>query len=250
MPGNLAQIPLSVVASWPTPNYEHPPEQRTWLVPVAIVIHVLVTFMVVIRLGLRLAKKSGPPGIDDALIIPAYIFSTMFTVLTVIGVLYYGFDRHNWDVYPSDFEPSALIGWLAEIAFLLSTGSTKVSVLLFYRRLADGTMAKHWKAAVIAVIAFIILYGVSSVLILIFMCDPVSAYWRAFDIEHPISYHCLTIPACNLVVGIFSVLTDLFAVILPIAMLRNFDVSPSLPHAHPSLLTLALPRSPENNASP
>lgn len=69
----------------------------------------------------------------------------MFTVLIILGTEKYGMDRHIWDVFPTNFEYIALVGWLAEISFIVSTGCTKVSVLLFFRRLTEGSITKVWK---------------------------------------------------------------------------------------------------------
>lgn len=61
-------------------------------------------------------------------------------------------DRHIWDVLPVHFVNIAFVGWLAQMLFLISTCSTKVSVLLFYRRLTQGTYSKSWKVCQQAVL--------------------------------------------------------------------------------------------------
>lgn len=69
----------------------------------------------------------------------------MFAALVIIGAERYGLDRHIWDVPPSEFENVALVGWLAEIAFVVSTCCTKISALLFFRRLTQGSINRAWK---------------------------------------------------------------------------------------------------------
>lgn len=59
----------------------------------------------------------------------------MFTALIIIGTEHYNADRHTWDILPTKFVSIAFVGWLAQLSFLISTRSTKVSVLLFYLRL-------------------------------------------------------------------------------------------------------------------
>lgn len=81
----------------------------------------------------------------QVLLAPAYLAATMFTTLIIIGTEQYNMDRHIWDVLPTKFVSIAFVGWLAQLAFLISTCSTKVSVLLFYRRLTKGTYNKKWK---------------------------------------------------------------------------------------------------------
>lgn len=70
-------------------------------------------------------------------------------------------DRHIWDVFPTKFEYIALVGWLAEISFIVSTGCTKVSVLLFFRRLTEGSIAKVWKVRSIDHQAFTVEVGLT-----------------------------------------------------------------------------------------
>lgn len=82
-----------------------------------------------------------------ALLIPSFLGATTFTVLIILGTEKYGMDRHIWDVKATTFENTALIGWAAELAFIVSTCCTKVSVLLFFRRLTQGTFNRIWKVA-------------------------------------------------------------------------------------------------------
>ena len=123
------------------------------------------------------------------------------------------------------FSDAALIAWLSEIAFLISTCATKVSVLLFYRRLTDGTYGRRWKIATIAAIVFTCLYCVAFILSLCFTCWPTEAYWMAFSFTYTKDYSCKDTRAANPASGVLSVVSDIYSVILPMAMLRHFDIS-------------------------
>ncbi|KAK4508404.1 hypothetical protein PRZ48_002142 [Zasmidium cellare] len=226
MPGNLQSIPPSVIASWPTPNYNDP-ARRPWMPAYAGILQGIMTLMLATRLVLRAQLKAGPLGLDDALLIPSFLGATTFTVLIILGTEKYGMDRHIWDVRASTFENTALIGWAAEIAFITSTCCTKVSVLLFFRRLTQGTFNKIWKYATLAAIAFTISYGVAFILILIFNCTPTAAYWKsyspAWSTTH--TYHCTDTQILNPIQGALSVITDFYSVILPMGMLRTLSTT-------------------------
>ena len=84
-------------------------------------------------------------NIGKALLLPSFLGATAFTTLIILGTEKYGMNRHIWDVHSSTFEYTALIGWAAELAFITSTCCTKVSVLLFFRRLTEGTFNRIWK---------------------------------------------------------------------------------------------------------
>ena len=147
----------------------------------------------------------------------------MFTAVMILFCVRYKSDRHIWDVPITDFEGSALMSWLAEFSYLLSTCSTKVSVLLFYRRLVKGTFSKRWKWATIAAIAFTVCYGLTFILLLIFNCRPTEAYWKSLSLTWKKNYTCADTRLGNPVSGAMSVLSDFYSVILPMAMLRHFE---------------------------
>lgn len=159
----------------------------------------------------------------QALLIPAFLGSTMFTSLIIISCLHYGTDRHIWDVPLTKFESTALMAWLSELAFLVSTCSTKVSVLLFFRRLTAGTYSKRWRWATIAAIVFTICYFFAFLFALIFNCRPTEAYWKAFSFDYTEKYHCTNTKFLNPVSGALSVFSDFYSVILPVGMLRHFE---------------------------
>lgn len=64
MPGNIHTIPLTVIASWPTPNYIDP-ERRPWMPEFAGILTAVSSLMVVTRLWLRTRKQAGALGLDD-----------------------------------------------------------------------------------------------------------------------------------------------------------------------------------------
>ena len=124
MPGNLPIIPASVLATWPAPNYKA--TGRTWIVPYAIVLEVITTVMVGTRLWLRAMNHAGPLGLDDLLLVLAYLAATIFVALEILSNEKYGINRHFWDVPFSLFEYAAMCAWITELAFLVSTCCTKV----------------------------------------------------------------------------------------------------------------------------
>ncbi|KAF2769944.1 hypothetical protein EJ03DRAFT_361580, partial [Teratosphaeria nubilosa] len=100
---------------------------------------------------------------------------------------------------------------------------SQVSVLLFYRRLTQGTISKRWKYAIIGAIAFTVLYGIAFVLSLVFTCKPTASYWEAFSGKYTKDYTCANTTALNPLSGALSMFSDLYAVLLPMSMLRHFD---------------------------
>lgn len=180
---------MSVIASWPQPNYVDP-VTRSWMPAYAITWQVAAALLVGVRFWLRLTRRAGGLGLDDAFLLPALLFAVMFTVLACVATSSFGADRHTWDTPLDEFEYLALSAWLSEIAFLLTTSATKISVLLFYRRLTVGTYSKRWKWAIWAALVFTALYCFGFIFALGFNCRPVQAYWEAFNPSYTEDYTC------------------------------------------------------------
>ena len=162
---------------------------------------------------------------DQLLLIPAFLGAVMWTTLVVLCCVRYGTDRHTWDVPLDEFENSALYGaFLAEIAFLISTCCTKVSILLFYRRLTEGTYNKKWKWATIAAIVFTVVFCIGFGLVLCLQCRPTEAYWRSLTFTYTDNYKCADTKILNPISGALSVVSDFYSVLLPMAMTRHFDI--------------------------
>lgn len=102
MPGNFWLPDVSIVYTWPTPNYVDPIE-RKWLGGYSIAWLVVSSLMVFGRFYLRLRKQAGTFGFDDTLIAIAWVFATFMSVVAVIGSNNY-LGRHMWDI-PFDKYP-------------------------------------------------------------------------------------------------------------------------------------------------
>ncbi|KAK0887819.1 hypothetical protein LTR02_016883 [Friedmanniomyces endolithicus] len=220
MPGNLQDIPASVILTWPPPNYEHPNPQRTWIGPWVGVLQSVMTLMVGTRLWLRATQKAGKLGLDDVLLVPAFLSATMFSVVVIMSNRDYGTDRHIWLSGPSN-----MLHDCADTHLGTYRPSAKISVLLFYRRLVQGTFSKRWRMATISAIVFTACYCVAIVLALIFNCNPTNAYWKAYSLSYTKSYTCANTKSLNPLAGTLSVFSDLYTVVLPMGMLRHFEAS-------------------------
>jgi len=181
------------------------------------------TLLITSRLYLRVKKQAGAFGLDDLLVGIGWLFSVGFTIAACIGTQQYGLDRHIWDVNLELAWKASLIGWICELLWFVSICATKCSVLLFYRRLVYDT--GDWKYAIWTALALTAGYFVAMLLALLLACRPLEAYWLAYDLDYAKSYTCVNSNASGLVVGIGSVISDLYAVILPFVILRSYSLN-------------------------
>ena len=236
MPGNFNEISLEAFSSWPPPNYVDP-ERRTWLPAYTITFLAVSTLLLAGRLWLRARGQAGPLGLDDLFIFLGWAGSVLFSACAVIAAEVHGLDRHTWDVPPTHFDDAAFYGWLAQIAFISSTTATKISVLLFYRRMVhvsssspSSSADRHdrsrcWRLAIRLAIAFLVLFAISILTTYACICTPLSAYWRSYNFSYDTPFTCIDGNIISPLVGAVSVFTDIYTVALPFLMLRHYRLN-------------------------
>ena len=115
--------------------------------------------------------------------------------------------------------------WIAQLFFVISTCSIKVSILLFNRRLATGTHSRFFASVVWAVVGIITAYAITFIILLIAQCQPVNSYWLRFSPTYKAPYHCSSKEAISLPVSAYlSVTTDFLALLLPFWLVWNIKI--------------------------
>jgi hypothetical protein len=107
--------------------------------------------------------------------------------------------------------------WLGEFSFLVCGGCTKVSILLFYRRLVNGTYSARYKWLIWFAIAFTVAYSFTFCVVLLANCTPTKAYWMAFDFKYALTqdYQCMDTSVINAMAGVCAAISDVYSVALP-----------------------------------
>ena len=115
------------------------------------------------------------------------------------------------------------MSWILQVLMLISSGATKASVLLFYRRLVVNSLARRWKLAIYFALIFHALYLLGMILSYTLICHPIEAYWMAYDPTYEAEYTCAPgTMAFVPTLGVLSVVSDLYAVALPFFILRHY----------------------------
>jgi len=135
--------------------------------------------------------------------------------LTLSAATKYGWNLHIWDIPVSNLVPSRETAWAAQFCFLIGTSCTKISILLFYRRLTSGTLQKTFLYVIYAIIAFIIAYAISFGLVLLVGCHPLDAYWYSVLPTYTEEHYCYDEGTAVPAAAITSVITDFVVVSLP-----------------------------------
>jgi hypothetical protein len=119
-------------------------------------------------------------------------------------------------------------GWIISVLFLTSTSFTKVSILLFYRRLVQHTFSTRLKVAIWAAIGFVIIYTIVFNVFLLTECFPLDALWNQLNPNYTKKYHCMSTNAQILqgrISGGFMVFTDFYSVTLPAILIFRLSMT-------------------------
>ena len=166
-------------------------------------------------------------GLDDALIVIALIFGIALSALVMIGNHHWWSGHHIWDIPITKFAGHRLNIWNAEWCYVIATSATKISVLLFYRRISIK-FSRGFIIATWAGIIFNIFYMIAFCMVLLLLCSPINAYWNSFNpiwvLMHP-GQHCgkenIELPLS----GVFSVIGDFYSALLPILIIVNLNLT-------------------------
>jgi hypothetical protein len=92
----LSLPPASVLSTWPPPNYVNPIKRGPVIYIIPAICLGLSTTVVFTRLYARLFIRRWF-GLDDLLIILAWLSTIGVTAVVFIGDVHFGWDRHIWD---------------------------------------------------------------------------------------------------------------------------------------------------------
>ena len=120
------------------------------------------------------------------------------------------------------------VSWLIQAFFLISIGFTKLSVLLFYRRVVSVTYSYKFIWALWIAMAFVVCNTVIFFALMCTTCKPLDAFWRMYEPNYTVDYTCT--PASkqkygSLVSGALSVFTDWYSVMLPATLLFRMKIN-------------------------
>ncbi|KAI1854904.1 hypothetical protein JX265_002543 [Neoarthrinium moseri] len=215
----MSSTPSSISANWPAPNYVNPETRGPAGKIVGITLVSIATVIIVLRLYTRHFISKGF-GLDDILIVLSYVPATAFAILGVYGETNLQWNRHMWDVDPRLFVPSLQFSLAELILFDLSTTTTKLSMLAMIYRLTSSANNRAMNITVQVLAAIVAVNGFTFILVVIFQCRPISAYWTITGAPRK----CINEAAHLLFAGIVNTLEDFILVFLPMRTVLNLDL--------------------------
>ncbi|KIW00259.1 uncharacterized protein PV09_08149 [Verruconis gallopava] len=219
--------PLSVILSWPPSNYVDPVTHGHGVIVMEGVLLGLCYFIVALRVYTRLFQAKNF-GLDDVLIMFNLIPLTGLAVCLILAFARYGWDRHIWDIPPQKMVAARKVALSIEITYLISTCTTKISILLFYRRLG-GSVSRRFRYCIYFAIGFVIVNGLVFFVDSFVQCRPLSAFWNQGNIywvaANQGDWHCGDEAATVVCASVISMLQDFIACLLPMALFRKLKIA-------------------------
>lgn len=188
--------PLSVILTWPAPNYDDPPTRGNALLIVNIIFLVLVLVVVALRFYCRSVGVALRFGWDDAMIAIATVrlptgddaispsplgtpsrnadFEQALTIsMTAVVILAderFGWDRHIYDVPTDRITYTNIVAFVAKLLYTLTATFIRLSLCCFFYRLVKDSGIKWFKWVVHGTAAFSIALCVAFVFLIVFLC--------------------------------------------------------------------------------
>ncbi|RMY17747.1 hypothetical protein D0867_05821 [Hortaea werneckii] len=212
--------PLSVITTWPVPNYTHPQTHGRALLITNLLLITLVLLAVLGRLYARLIIKRWY-GADDSMIVLACLATIGMNTVVILANERYGWNRHIYDIPPRMIASAGKIAFVAKLAFVFAATFTRLSLIAFYYRLVKDSGLRWFKGVLHASLAWTVAVWVCFVCQTIWLCRPVEAYWQYPP--NPDAY-CLDEGKVMLGGGVINCVSDLLTTVLPIPIVMRLQM--------------------------
>ena len=97
-------------------------------------------------------------------------------------------------------------------------------MLIFLRRLMARTNKKMTRRAIDAAMTFTVAYFISFTSVLFSSCTPLEASWKSVDLMYPDKYKCSNRRWSDISVGVVSIISDTYALIIPEIMISRLKM--------------------------
>ncbi|KAL2068085.1 hypothetical protein VTL71DRAFT_16183 [Oculimacula yallundae] len=179
----------------------------------------LTTVFVALRVFSRVRLSVGL-GPDDWVLLVAYaIYMSMTGIAWEIAVQ--GFGQHTFWLLPHQLEKALRFFWIDEMLYIISISCTKLSLLLFFRRIFPDN---GFRMATLLAGAFIIVSNTALFFSLAFQCMPLHGIWTNWKYKVP-PVKCINVFAAVYAAAGMSITHDVMILVMPIPTLWGLNLA-------------------------
>ncbi|KAF2969065.1 hypothetical protein GQX73_g4493 [Xylaria multiplex] len=199
----------------------------TQIIIISIVFTVLPILAVAFRFWSRFIKRSGFSW-DDYFILPGLLFSVAICINTIIAVTLGGLGSHiRLDAEGNIVLDQRLIIFLqtefaTQLLSVLSLVCTKLSIVLFYRRIFRG---KAFSIASLILLVLISGWGISFFFATLLECIPIPQVWKTLYGTPEHDKYCYQYVSMFKATAISNMIVDVAILSVPIPIVWNLKVS-------------------------
>lgn len=204
----------------PSPTY-HNAQSRGATLPIITLILTSISFIVVTLRGYLRIYILRSFGLDDLFIGLALITGITSVVQVILVNSRYGFNRHVWDVPPSDLSHGLMFSIPTSLTLSITLGFIRLSLCCFYRRLVAPTGRKYYHRVILVVMFFVVMLGFTFLIGALLQCRPLRAAW---DLTPTYHYSCMSELTFTLCYSIFGVIADFTCLILPMPIIWQLSL--------------------------
>jgi hypothetical protein len=196
------------------PNYVSPSMQPVMYAIIGITTAVMCG-VVTARLIVRSPLRKSVWGIDDWLIIPAFLLTLGVVVCEIYTIKVGGVGHHSYDLSWAELVVDYRMAFIIFMFYIWSTLFTKLSIIAFYYRLAGPTDSRL-KLILGPLVVWCVSLTTTSMFLNIFGFKPIEAGW---DLNAKLNPYT-ALPATKLWVALSAVytVTDVFILIIPMPL--------------------------------
>ncbi|KAH7174851.1 uncharacterized protein B0J16DRAFT_185701 [Fusarium flagelliforme] len=171
------------------------------------------------RIAMRTMQVYGL-SVDDYAILVSFLFVTLTAAMVVTGG-YSGVGKHVWALTINQLEEVIKLTYVYSFMFVGAVFTTKVSILLFYRRIfSRGGL--HFQVAFWFGAILVGAYPIIFVFTMGFCCTPVSHYWtRVKGTEGK----CIDVGHFFVILAIINLITNVIVLVIPVPEVLKLQMS-------------------------
>ncbi|KAI1756306.1 hypothetical protein F4782DRAFT_328070 [Xylaria castorea] len=195
-------------------------KQETAIIVVAIGSTAFATIALGLRIWARNFQRFGMMA-DDYLMVVALIFTYGTLAITILGAQA-GAGRHVWALHPQEVANVFRLLYSYTYIYAGAVAFTKLSILLFYRRLFER--GSRWFHVRLGFAAFFTAgYLLSIWAVAAALCTPVEFFWTKF--LGVTEGHCIDINASFLSLTVLNLVADLLVLVVPIPEILSLQMN-------------------------
>lgn len=182
--------------------------------------------VIALRLLTTLILRRRAHGNDDWAIYAAYTASLGYTIASLIS-LRYGVGLLQEEVGPLWNVQALKATYAVELFYYLSIFLVKMSILFMYLRIYSRSVGRRnpFRRATLATMAVLIAHFVSTIVVAAVQCVPMKLFWDPQGAAYAgIRGHCINITAFFYSTNVFTIVTDLVILALPMHTLCHMQM--------------------------